>query len=568
MFIQTLNSIRENKLFNKIKETDFNLHLNPNNILFKLKGDSVYKEGDSGDDVFLIIDGEVELQKSKNLGSEKSQIRLSGDFFGEEDYLEVMPRTSSATVLKDCKLFVLQKEELEALINENVDILNNLKRLDDPKDFSFPAPTAETVNGTGFTVADLDLIAENQEMTQQIAAEPPVIQQQGQQLTGEQLHLIMKAAELVNSNIKLDEVLEAILESAKNLTHAERGTLYLVDREKGEIWSKISDINGVVEIRLKIGEGIAGWVAENKEIVNLADVQDDPRFNKKMDSSSGFKTRNMLCFPIKNKSDEVTGVLQLLNCKYGAFTKLDEEFLSTLSVHAALALENAALVEKLLASERVTSLGKMANFLIQDIKKPILVSKRYTEHLKSKKLTPDVNQVLDMLLEQLNHVADLVQSTSSFSEGQSILKSSICRLNETLTEILQKLESNVTIRNSEIIKQLDKDVTVKLDRKEFSLCCMHILRNACDAMPDGGKIIVSTKVSPGCVQISFKDNGLGIPDSIQEKIFEPFMSHGKKEGTGLGLSITRKIIEDHGGKIELESDLGEGATFIITLPAT
>jgi len=566
MFLQTLKAIKENKLFNKIKESDFNLHLNPHNILFKSKGDTIYSEGDCGEDVFMIINGEVELLKSKTLGNVKSETRSNGDFFGEEDYLEVMPRTSSAIAKQDCKLFVLQKNEFDILVEENVDILNNLKRLDDAEDFNQKLPDE--------TILPEEKSFNNIFVKDEIITGPETAVQDtevtyvrnGQQLSSEQLHMIMKAAELVNSNIKLDEVLEAILESAKNLTHAERGTLYLVDKDKAEIWSKISDINGIIEIRLKIGEGIAGWVAENKEIVNVQDVQDDTRFNNKMDSSSGFKTKNMLCFPIKNKSEEVIGVLQLLNCKYGAFTKLDEELLSMLSVHAALALENAALVEKLLQSERITSLGKMANFLIQDIKKPILVSKRYTEHLKGKKLTPDVNQVLDMLLEQLNQVADLVQSTSSFSDGQSVLRSSICKLNETLTEIFLKLESNVTIRNCELLKQFDKEVTLKLDRKEFSLCCMHILRNACDAMPDGGRILVSTKVEPGCVKISFKDNGLGIPDSIQEKIFEPFMSHGKKEGTGLGLSITKKIIEDHGGNIELESDLGEGATFIITLP--
>ena len=66
-------------------------------------------------------------------------------------------------------------------------------------------------------------------------------------------------------------------------------------------------------------------------------------------------------------------------------------------------------------------------------------------------------------------------------------------------------------------------------------------------MPEGGSITLSTKLEGDKVQISFKDYGLGIPDTMKEKIFEPFMSHGKKEGSGLGLSITKKIVEDHGG---------------------
>ena len=79
------------------------------------------------------------------------------------------------------------------------------------------------------------------------------------------------------------------------------------------------------------------------------------------------------------------------------------------------------MLETLLQGERVNSLGKMANFLIQDIKKPVLVSKRYAEHLRGKDLSPEVLQVLDMMLEQLNQVADLVQTTSSYAEGKKIL---------------------------------------------------------------------------------------------------------------------------------------------------
>jgi len=105
----------------------------------------------------------------------------------------------------------------------------------------------------------------------------------------------------------------------------------------------------------------------------------------------------MLCFPIKNKEGIIIGVIQLINSKKGEFTTLDEELLNAISIHAALALENAALVEKLLQAERVSSLGKMANFLIQDIKKPILVSKRYADHLYEKDLKPEIKQVLEMM---------------------------------------------------------------------------------------------------------------------------------------------------------------------------
>ncbi|MFA7418659.1 MAG: ATP-binding protein [Melioribacteraceae bacterium] len=385
-------------------------------------------------------------------------------------------------------------------------------------------------------------------------------------MSKDELEMILRAAEMVNSTIKIDELLRNIVDVATELTGADRGTLYLVDKEKNELWSLVLIGNNVKEIRLRIGEGLAGYVAKSGETLNIKDVQNDPRFNKDYDRSSGYVTRNMICFPIKNNTGLIIGVLQLLNSKNGSFSGRDEVFLAALSIHSAIALQNAELVEKLLTAERVHSLGKMANFLIQDIKKPVLVSKRYAEHLLHKQLPQDSIQIVEMLLEQLVQVADLVQTTSSYSEGKTILRTVNVSLNNTLADYASRVETFVVSRSCQVYNEFEKDITIKVDIKEFFQCYMHIIKNACDAMPDGGSIYVSTKKDNKNVKILIRDNGLGIPEGFTEKIFEPFMSYGKKEGTGLGLAITRKIVEAHNGTIEVESTTGNGATFIVTLP--
>jgi len=224
------------------------------------------------------------------------------------------------------------------------------------------------------------------------------------------------------------------------------------------------------------------------------------------------------------------------------------------------------MVENLLSNERVSSLGKMANFLIQDIKKPILVSKRYAEHLKSKDLKEDVVKIVDMLLEQLNHIADLIQSTLSYSEGQIILRSVVRNLNEVLDDFIARIDGYVGSRNCKINKKYDSNVNVKVAEKQFYQAFEHIIKNACDAMPEGGDIQIETQKSGNNILILISDSGLGIPESLHQKIFEPFLSLGKREATGLGLSITKKIIEEHGGTISVKSQMGEGATFTISFP--
>lgn len=482
-----------------------------------------------------------------------------------------------------------QEEHIEPEIDEIADFSEEKVQLEDFSEEEVSEDIEENVQEDTFNIKDesekeAEVVEQPEELDETFeekleleeTSEPviPTVEKHEElpasnaKLESEELKKIIKASQLVNSNIKIDEVLQNIVTVATDLTKADRGTLYLIDEDKNELWSKVAMGSETKEIRLSIGEGIAGWVAQNREIVNIEDAATDERFKSDFDRTSGYQTKSMLCFPLKNREDEIVGVIQLLNSKNGKFTDMDEEFLSAISIQCSLALQNAEMLEKLLETERVQSLGKMTNFLIQDIKKPVLVSKRYVEHLKSKELNKDAAQLVEMVLEQLTQVADLVQTTSSYSEGKAVLRTSRTSINEILNEYSGRLESYVKSRGSEIVNKFDKDAKVNIDSKEFFQCYNHIIRNACDANPDGGQIEVTTKLGKNDVTISIKDNGLGIPESLLEKIFEPFMTHGKKDGTGLGLTISKKIVESHSGQIYVESNLGEGAIFNITLPLT
>jgi len=209
----------------------------------------------------------------------------------------------------------------------------------------------------------------------------------------------------------------------------------------------------------------------------------------------------------------------------------------------------------------------MANFLIQDIKKPILTIKHYAEHIKKKEISNDIKQVLNLLTDQANLIADLVQSTLSFSQGKSVLRTQTYSVADVVNEVLAQLAEYVEGRKTKLFKKYETDALVSVDKREFYQACFQIVKNACDAMPDGGNVFIVTKADDQNVSIEIRDNGIGIPDSIKDRIFEPFMSHGKKNGNGLGLSIAEKIIKDHAGTITVESELGEGASFFINLPA-
>ena len=138
---------------------------------------------------------------------------------------------------------------------------------------------------------------------------------------------IVEATKQLNSTLDLGELINVVLQLATQQTGAERGTMYLVDREHQEIWSLVGLGLTLEEIRIPMGRGIAGHVSRTGETVNLTDAYADPRFEPDVDRRLGYRTRTLLCLPILNKGNVVVGVLQLLNKSNGPFNTEDTDFL-------------------------------------------------------------------------------------------------------------------------------------------------------------------------------------------------------------------------------------------------
>jgi sigma-B regulation protein RsbU (phosphoserine phosphatase) len=185
--------------------------------------------------------------------------------------------------------------------------------------------------------------------------------------TIDRLHFLVEASKVLNSTLELPELLGIILKMASQNTGADRGSLFLVDREQKQIWSLLAQGLDHKEIRLPMGKGIAGAVAESGEVVNLADAYDDPRFDRSFDQKLGYRTRSLLCLPIKERDDKIVGVLQLLNKRDGNFNQEDVEFLQGLSVHFAIALENARLHRESLERQRMERELQLARSIQQSL---------------------------------------------------------------------------------------------------------------------------------------------------------------------------------------------------------
>lgn len=164
----------------------------------------------------------------------------------------------------------------------------------------------------------------------------------------QELNAMRTVSQMVTANIALDDLLALILNKLVTTINAERGTIFLVDEARGELWSRVllDPVGPLSEIRLKIGEGIAGHVAQTGETLNIPDAYADPRFNRAFDQITGFRTRSILTAPMLNPQQKIIGVVQLLNKVGGPFTHRDERLLAAMTSQAAISIENARLYQQ------------------------------------------------------------------------------------------------------------------------------------------------------------------------------------------------------------------------------
>ena len=157
---------------------------------------------------------------------------------------------------------------------------------------------------------------------------------------------LVKIGRSITAVTDINVLLKVIAEETKTAIQADRCTVFLLDKDKNELWSKVALGMDSQEIRFPADKGLAGYVVKTGEPLNIPDAYSDSRFNPDIDKKTGYKTKTILCMPIKNNNQEIIGAFQVLNKKEGVFTKNDEDLLVAIGGSASIALENAQLFEQ------------------------------------------------------------------------------------------------------------------------------------------------------------------------------------------------------------------------------
>ncbi|NOX89141.1 MAG: GAF domain-containing protein [Calditrichaeota bacterium] len=557
------------------------------------------------------------------------------------------------------------------------------------------------------------------------------------QLTISSIHEIGK---VLSSELRIDRLLPLIMEEVTRLIDAERSTFYIVDHERGEIWSKIAQKAEVNEIRLKIGVGIAGHVAKTGEIVNIQDAYSDPRFDSSTDQKTGYRTRSVLCMPIfepvrsSKIKPKILAVIQALNKRAGVFTREDEELMAGLASQIAIILVNSQLylalekkikelnllydieqdasytekegalykrlVKKLvstfqveagllaffdeesnqfgpfysenipsgdikkldlasdlgieghvlksgktyitncaphdplylqnqpsglqlkikqmicapliinqkpigiiqlynkinendvfrkddiklmdpvcrqisrmiearrlrqekLKAERLATIGNMLSTIIHDLRTPMNNIYGFVD-LMSEEDDPKVRQeYADIIIKQIKTLNNMTYDVLDFAKGKTNILPVKCPANKLLDEFKKLFGNEIRRRGYEFEVVCQASSMLYVDPDKVMRIFMNIMKNALEAMDKGGKFSIIARDVNGEVEFRLSDTGKGIPEEIRNRLFESFVTSGKKEGTGLGLAIVKSLVDQHKGRIEVESTPGKGTTLKI-----
>ncbi len=411
------------------------------------------------------------------------------------------------------------------------------------------------------------------------------------------LKILLEIIKAMSAETDFNRLLQLIMEETTRAMEADRSTLFLIDHERGELWSRIAlGLQGKREIRFKSHLGIAGHVATTGEPLNIPEAYDDPRFNQEVDRQTGYRTKTILCVPVRNKAGTVVGALQVLNKWDGIFTPADEEMLDALASQAAIALENAKLYEDLrTAYGELKELDAMkGNFLANishELRTPLAPIIGYVDMLLSGRPGPLTDRqrshlaVVEQAIQRLQGLIEDLLAFVQMDQGELSLQARPFAIGPLVEEQARAITPRATEKGLLVEVELPSDLPdVLVDPKQIGRALLLMLDNAIKFTSQGGRITLSAKahVAPddappgwqrGYVEVSLSDTGIGIPADKVSRIFDRFYQVDASAtrtygGTGLGLALVKQIMEAHGTLVEVESIPNVGSTFRFRLPIT
>jgi len=223
---------------------------------------------------------------------------------------------------------------------------------------------------------------------------------------------------------------------------------------------------------------------------------------------------------------------------------------------------------QLLDAERLATIGRMASSISHDLRHSLAAVMANAEFLsENNRSKAEREELYHEVLTAVNQMTDLIDSLLEFSRTRESMRPTYGDLEDVVERSIQTVHAHPEFHGIRITSHVDGHTDGWFDSRKLERVFQNLLVNACEAVsPESGEVTVTLHANEVTIEVRVADNGRGVPDLVRDKLFEPFVSHGKENGTGLGLTIVQKIVQDHGGDVIVESTSPKGTVFLVTLP--
>lgn len=372
----------------------------------------------------------------------------------------------------------------------------------------------------------------------------------------------------------MDDILKRLPLEIADLLDTDDVSIMLYDKKSDNFVERFRKASEVKDVLILSGDKIKSLfnVSRGEPVVSEA-----PHELEELKPFLTGKERSIVISWLSGK-DSLIGLIKVSNKKEG-FSEENVRLLTILSRHIAVAMENAELYrslekqmielrdtqEQLIQAAKLAAIGELAANVAHEINNPLTSIIGFVELMKEYDDMNLIKNRLEIIEHESIRARDIVRELLNFARKRPLQLSDV-DINSLLREVSLLTRAQAKTGRVEIIEEYGEIPKMIGDPNQLKQVFVNIINNAIHAMPEGGKLHIITSSLNDTISVVFNDTGEGIPGDVLPRIFEPFFTTKREKGTGLGLSISYRIIQDHGGRIDVESEEGKGTTFTIRLP--
>lgn len=400
------------------------------------------------------------------------------------------------------------------------------------------------------------------------------------------LKLLFDLESAMGRATSLDELFTGVLTEALRTSEAYAGAFALKGGAlPGQLYLMFQGEEQLHRHAINASAGLLGAAITEGEVVFTNAPSSHPGFDRSLDQLLGQPMRGCIVVPLEGEEGDAMGAIALFNKRKipgsaprltGAgredeFTEEDRALLLLIAANASTAIRLQMSRESREREERLTSIGRLLSGVIHDIKTPLTVISGYVQMMQTADKRELREEYAELALKQFQHITAMQRDILEFARGERNTLVRKVYLAKFFGEVKEQLQTQLARDGVELIIELKDKGTARFDEGKILRVIHNLARNAAEAMAEGGKFTIkvartkATKQHPETLVITFSDTGPGIPKDIEHRLFQSFVTSGKKGGTGLGLAITQRIAEEHGGTIGVKST-AKGVTFTLRLP--